>query len=205
MLRCVVASPFVLLSLALLGGAAAAQPSSIDNTIYFRSDVKDDPACRDLTFDAQTQGYVWPDAIANPAITCPDAFGWTQFIDAVRAEFWSNWSFDTFIWPLQPLALCTDGGENCCDPNSSTNPGYDDPDNPALHCPYFPGDHGGLSTLSRAGQSHEVSPPVHGIIAQTDPARELREEEAEIVYRNRPFFEYVFTNNLYNQEGLAAL
>lgn len=38
MLRYVVASPFILLWLALLGGAAAAQPSSIDNTVYFRSD-----------------------------------------------------------------------------------------------------------------------------------------------------------------------
>jgi hypothetical protein len=171
--------------------------------MYFRSDVKDDPVCRGLTFDPQAQRYIWPEPVSNPAITCPDAFGWTQFLDAIRDEFWSNWAFDTFTWPQQPLAFCPEGGENCCNPNSSTNPGYDDPTNPALHCPFFPGDHGGLSVIPAGDRPHEVTPAIHGIIAQTDPARKLREEEAEIVYRNKAFLDYVFQNNLYNQEGLA--
>lgn len=189
--------------LACSANLATAQPTSIDQSMYFRSDVKDDPVCHDLTFDAQAGRYVWPEPVSNPAITCPDAFGWTQFLDAIRGEFWSNWAFDTFTWPQQPLAFCPEGGENCCNPNSSTNPGYDDPTNPALNCPFFPGDHGGLSVIPASERPHEVTPPIHGIIAQTDPARELREEEAEIVYRNKAFFDYVFQNNLYNQEGLA--
>ena len=183
---------------------ASAQPNAIDNAMYFRSDVRDDDSCSQLRFDPETQAYVWPNEIINPAMTCPDAFGWTQFTDAIRFAFWNNWAFDSFSWPQEPLPLCGNGiTENCCDPNAAISPGYDNAGNPALHCPYFPGDHGGIANATLVPGAHEVTPPAHGIIATTDPARELRQEEAEIVYRNRAFFEYSFRQNLYNLEGLA--
>lgn len=183
---------------------AAAEPNSIDAAMYFRSDVRDADICRQLTFDPVAEAYVWPTEVTSPAMTCPDAFGWTQFADAIRAGFWDNWAFDGFIWPEQPLPLCSaDSDENCCDPGSLSNPGYDG-DNPALHCPYFPGAHGGLAAATPvAAGAQDVSHPAHGIIFETDPARELRQEEAEIVYRNEAFFNYAFVENLYNREGLA--
>lgn len=189
---------------ALLAAPASAQPNAIDNAMFFFSTVRDDDVCRQLTYDAETRNYVWPEGVTNPAMTCPDAFGWTQFTGAITDQFWTNWAFDSFIWPSAPLALCEPGDTDCCDPNSNTNPGYDNPGNPALHCPYFPGDHGGLAATTLPPGGHEVSAPAHGVIAQTDPARVLRQEETEIVYRNRAFFEYAFTENLYNQEGLGA-
>ncbi|MGD9740610.1 MAG: hypothetical protein AB7O56_09255 [Bauldia sp.] len=191
-------------AMAAMTVSVVSQPNGLDNSMYFYSDVRDADACRGLTYDAATEAYVWPAGITNPAMTCPDAFGWTQFADAIRDAFWANWAFDTFMWPAEPLALCEPGGTNCCDPTSNTNPGYDNPGNPALHCPFFPGDHGGLDGTIVPTGAHDIAAPTHGIIAQTDPGRVLREEEAEIVYRNRPFFEYAFAENLYNQEGLGA-
>src|SRR5690606_1760473 len=92
--------PAVALAAAAFGIAlgALAQPTAIDNAMFFHSDVRDDDACRGLRFDPETESYVWPDGVGNPAITCPDAFGWTQFTDAIRYGFWANWSFDAFIW-----------------------------------------------------------------------------------------------------------
>jgi hypothetical protein len=199
----VVATAFAVSALGFVIAVSAA-PTAIDNAMFFHSDVRDDDACRGVTYDPDTQSYVWPDTITNPAVTCPDAFGWTQFTDAIRYGFWTNWAFDSYVWPEEPLPLCGEGGTgNCCDPNATVNPGYDNTDNPALHCPYYPGDHGGIATPVVLATEDVAQPGHGGLVAMIDPGRVLRDEEAELVYHNAAFLDYVFQHNLYSQEGLA--
>lgn len=188
--------------------AAAQKPDdAITPAMYFRSQIKDADECRLTAKDGQ---MVFDAAITSPAAQCPDAFAWKMFLDTIKAEFWKTWAYDQFTWPAEPLPLCADGQtEDCCDPTRQTNPGYDDAENPAKHCPYFPGDHGGRMTALAGEQVKAHITPFNGghasLMASGDPGRVIRQEMAEVVFRNKPMWRYVFDKNFYNTDGLAAL
>ncbi len=188
---------------------AHASPNAIDNTVYFKSQIKDDSQC---SLSVKQGRLVFPAAITNPATSCPDAFAWKKFIEAIKAEFWKNWAYDAYNWPAKPYAMCAKGSKasSCCAPSNPNNPGYKNTNNPGIHCPYYPEDH-----LARRQQPLTVGKPAFkqhfniphtlktSIIDKLDPGRVIRQEMAEVVYRNRPMWAYTFKNNLYNQEGLA--
>ncbi len=164
---------------------------------------------------------------SNPAMTCPDMFSWKLFAEAVKDEFWKKWAADQETWPgvscgpgdspcqSRPLPICSPQivGGQCCNPYAQNNPGYNDPRNPAKYCPFFPGDH--LSSFpsgmpERLGvapsKAHTVSfaadPFMRTRLTEETPGRKIRQSMAEIVFRNKPMFDYVFRNNLYTQEGV---
>lgn len=160
----------------------------------------------------------------NPAMTCPDMVAWKLFAESIRQSFWTDWASDQQTWPAAPLALCKPGqppGTSCCTPDSASNPGYDDPTQPGGQCPYFPGDHAGSpgtmalrvgQPLSKAhatrfGDDPMRPAPVQGAVAvrDSDPGRKIRQSMAELVFRNKPMLDFVFRNDLYNQQGLQAI
>jgi hypothetical protein len=133
--------------------------------------------------------------------------------------------------PGLPLPLCAKGKPSsaCCNPDSAVNPGYDDPAYKAKACPYFPGDH---VTAADAGMPERIgvvpskahtfsfatSPRAREILTRdaallrqmsTAPeqaqGRKIRQSMAEVVFRNKKFFEFVFRNDLYNQEGIIKV
>jgi hypothetical protein len=78
----------VILALALLATAFLTTIASADSTapaMYFHSQVRDAPECSALVNDSGDITY--PSVINSPAATCPDAFGWAQFLEAIQAEF----------------------------------------------------------------------------------------------------------------------
>jgi hypothetical protein len=74
---------------------------------------------------------------------------------------------------------------------------------PDLGCPYYPTDWTNAPALSTI-TARLVSSHNFGFLKTLDPARILRQEEAEIVFRNRAFVKYSFEQNLYSKEGLGA-
>jgi hypothetical protein len=203
---------------------------------YMLSKPQDVPGCAMQV----ANGRVVPQAPnSNPALSCPDMFAWKLFSESVMAEFWKGWAADQETWPGNglpadpglPLALCAKGasGPNCCNPDSATNPGYNDPSYKAKSCPYFPGDHvaalsGGMAerigvapskahTISFAANPRfkEVLTRDSVLLQQMATApdqtqgRKIRQSMAEIVFRNKPFFDFVFRNDLYNQEGIIKV
>lgn len=184
--------------------------SAIDFIMYLRSQPQDADTCAMTVEDGQV---VIDPSISNPAMSCPDMFAWKLFVDAIQQEFWTNWATDQYTFPQDgPLPLCAADATDtsaCCTPGSDTNPGYDDPDNPGTVCPYFPGDHLAedempnmleANPLSKAQISH-----FHDTIGDNEPGRVIRQEMAEIVFRNKVMFDYVFENNLYNTDGLSEV
>lgn len=182
------------------------KPSAIDNAMYFFSEPHDAADC-DLMIDDQGK-LAFTSGASSPAAMCPDSMSWKVLFEGIQSEFWKNWAFDAHTFPQKPLPLCgTDGADPtaCCDPTAETNHGYDSDDR-GLHCPFFRGDH-----ISDSGDVNAplVSPPGsfqggHGNpVAQVGPGRTIRQLTAEIVYRNKPMFQYIFENGLYSQNGLA--
>lgn len=162
--------------------------------------------------------------VVNPSMSCPDMFSWKLFVDVVPQEWWANWATDEETWPGKPYKLCADGkpGPDCCLPGASNNPGYDDPDNRALHCPYFPGDQKEIAELRL--QPRKLGKPIgaHAVFlgrgglatgfttmlakpGEPEPGRVIRQEVGEITVRNKAMFDYIFTNDLYNGNGVAAV
>ena len=188
------------------------KPNAIQQVLYFNSAAQDDDACTLVLNDNGSLGF--GDGVTNPAMTCPDAFAWKLFIDALDEEFWANWAADNYTWPANPLPMCpanAPAGSPCCRLDSLTNPGYDNPNDPATSCPYYPGDHldAGEEPISPKAQplskahAHAFSLPASEVAA--DPGRAIRQEMAELVFRNKPMFDYVFSNNLYHRDGLGEL
>ena len=178
-------------------------PNNLDRILYFNSDIRDAADCaitvegKQISFGAR---------VTNPSITCPDAFAWSLFARAIDQEFWRNWATDSQTWPPEPYPLCgaaNDKGAGCCMPGNEKNPGYEDKTNPSQHCPFIPGDFDGANTTIIPHQANpqaaaqitafHASMPVPG-----EEGRVIRQEVAEIVFRNEPFLDYVFANNLYN-------
>lgn len=190
---------------------SGASPLQINSTMYFLSKPQDAAQCGMRVSGGKV---VVADSVSNPAMSCPDMFAWKLFAEIVSQQFWRNWAADEETWPSNPLPLCSASQTtNCCNPDSKKNPGYDDKDYRAKLCPYFPGDHpenppesfgqppSKAHTLNLARAIAAASPtPAPG-----EPGRDIRQSMAEIVYRNKPLFNYVFRNNLYNQEGIIAV
>ena len=130
-----------------------------------------------------------------------------------------------------PLALCAKGrtGPGCCAPDSLSNPGYDDPSYKAKSCPYFPGDHAAKVAGGMPERIGVIPSKAHMLSFANNPrfrenlvrdaellrqmsenpgqteGRKIRQAMAELVFRNKSFFDYVFQNNLYNQEGILSV
>ena len=157
----------------------------------------------------------------NPGMTCPDMVGWKLFAEAIQNEFWKNWASDGQTWPQNPLPLCPasatsptpntppgSSGGACCTPGATGNP--------SDQCPVFPGDQPGKATI-RVGQplskahatlfTPEAARAANLAVAtaEPDPGRKIRQAMAEVVFRNKPMLDYVFSSGLYYQEGLQAL
>lgn len=189
--------------------AAGDGPSTFDQFMYLRSQPLDADSCAMTVVEGR---LAIDPTITNPAMTCPDMFAWKLFVESIQDEYWSNWSVDGYTFPSEPLPLCqadaTDRS-NCCTPGSLTNPGYDDPTNPATHCPYFPGDHLDDDTGPVPSNTQAVAQISHfDILAAegvSDEALIARQEAAEIVFRNRDMFDYIYENNIYHQDGLAEV
>lgn len=189
--------------------------NSTDTAMYFHSYVQDADLCAMTATGAGTIEFAA--GISNPAATCPDAFGWKQMLEAIRAGFWTNWAYDQTVWAAEPKPLCTSGTENdCCFVNSAAprgqpRVGYRDATGTtvapsdigaaAQYCPYIPGDYGGSAEtfFNAANQqtSHNTT-----FLRTLDPARIARQRESEIVYRNDPFVLYATTHELYSVAGL---
>lgn len=207
-------------------------PNTAGNNIrwvtYLLSKPQDAAQCAMNVVDGR---IVVQSPTSNPAMSCPDMFSWKLFAEAVKDEFWKKWAADQETWPgvncpngdpkcqqTAPLPICAPGqsGSNCCDPDARNNPGYNDPRYPAKYCPFFPGDR--LSQFpsgmpERLGvvpsKAHTVSfaadPFMRTKLMEETPGRKIRQSMAEIVFRNRPMFDYVFRNNLYHQEGVIQV
>lgn len=202
-------------TLALVLWSVPGQADSTDTAMYFHSHVRDAPTC---AMTAAADGSInFPDAIGAPAATCPDAFGWKQFLEAIQAEFWDEWANDETVWVSDPKTVCTSADQtDCCfvAPGESVQVGYRGADGqpvkpadiggPGSHCPYIPGDWGGSDETTFEGAkpitSHNTT-----FLRTLDPARIARQREVEVVYRNDPFVRYTTANELYSTPGLQKL
>ncbi|UXI69769.1 hypothetical protein [Tahibacter amnicola] len=195
-------------------GSISPATNNIPGVMYFNSKPKDAAACAMRVVDGK---IVVDPAVSNPAMSCPDMAAWKLFADAVTQEFWNRWAADQQTWPNKPLPICTDKvTTNCCNPSSNSNPGYTDKENPAVNCPYFPGDHlgEGAPRLREAGPLSKAHFNAMGrrnsdgnLRAPNidDTGRDIRQSMAEIVFRNKSMFDFVFRNDIYHQEGIAAV
>jgi hypothetical protein len=208
-----------------------AEPNTASNKIiypmYLNSKPQDAMSC---SLSIQQGKIIVASPVTNPSMSCPDLFAWKLFAEAVQQEFWKHWAADQQTWPgvvcpngdpkcaaSNPLPICKTGesGPDCCLPGSKINPGYDDAHNPAKYCPYFPGDHytgNGDFILPRGflpSKAHQLQfatlPEERAKLMAVDPGRKIRQSMAEIVYRNKPRFNYVFENDLYNQDGIMTV
>lgn len=201
----IVPTSFVL-SIALSASALAQDArtvSQIDRAMFFDSKPNDVAAC-DM-WVADDGSFQFPKEISSPAATCPDAMSWKGFIEAIQAEFWKSWASERQMFPAEPLAMCDAKGANpkaCCDPASLTNPGYDG-EHPGIHCPFFPGDH--PDYVDTVASPNVKLGDTHGTFASSlEPGLIIKERMVTLVVRNKPFFDYAFSNYLYSQNGLAG-
>ena len=197
------------------------KPNTVDFALYFDSVVHDATEC---AMSSQDGEVAIDKKVLNPAMSCPDMFSWKLFVDVVRQAWWTRWASDEQTWPKQPFKLCETEkpGPDCCLSDIHSNPGYDDPDNPALHCPYFPGDHTPVAALP--GKPRRLGKPIgaHAVFlgrgslatglealratpGEPEPGRVIRQEVGEITVRNKEMFGYLFKNDLYNAQGIAKV
>ncbi len=211
----------------LIGTAARAEPNAVDFAVYFDSDVRDADECAMRVEDGR---IVIDERVVNPSMSCPDMFSWKLFAEVVQQQWWATWASDQQTWPKAPYRLCKDGeaDADCCQPGAADNPGYGDTSDTdyanATHCPYFPGDHQAAEALDveaprQLGKpigAHAVSLGRGGLTTmlattavthpgEPEPGRVIRQEVGEITVRNKPMFDYIFTNDLYNAQGVAAV
>jgi hypothetical protein len=208
------------------GTAPNTARNRIKYSMYFYSKPQDAAQCSMRVVNGRT---LVSDLISDPGIACPDMFSWKLFADVVKQEFWKNWAADQETWPgvqcpngdpackqTVPLPMCQAGqrGSNCCDPDATSNPGYEDPNYPFKFCPYFPGDHtekGFELRLAMPPSKAHVPAFAAGpafremLMALNEPGRDIRQTMSELVFRNKPMWEFTFRNNLYNQEGIIQV
>lgn len=196
-------------------------PTPVDFAAYFDSEVHDADEC---AMSIKDKKVVIDKLVVNPSMSCPDMFSWKLFVDALRQSWWTNWAEDNQTWPEKPFALCEGGktGPNCCTSGNADNPGYNEPNNPALHCPYFPGDHKESATfqiqprrlnepfgahaifMGRGGLSFGLM-SLPGKPGEPEPGRVIRQEIGELTVRNKDMFNYIFKNDLYNAQGVEKV
>ncbi len=208
-------------SVLLVGAPAHAQPNPVGFALYFDSEVRDAAEC---AMRVENGEVVIDKQVINPSMSCPDMFSWKLFVEVVRQEWWTDWASDEQTWPQKPFKLCADGkpGPDCCLPGNKSNPGYEQAENPAVNCPYFPGDHQEL--LESLVPPRRLRQPIgaHAIFlgqgglanglmtllgkpGEPEPGRVIRQEVGEITVRNKPMFDYIFRNDLYNSQGIARV
>lgn len=196
-----------------LASGLAADPNAIDYSMFFLADVRDSPECQ-VTLGAGGE-IEYGAEITNPAMSCPDAFAWSKFIDAVGHSFWENWSTDDQTWPTDPWPRCAPGaGGDCCPELTISN------DAQPAHCPVFPGPTEGVPDHRPRSPSkaHQISlkeaavgdADGDGLGEWDDVPAVLKtavigNEQLELIYRNRPMVEYIFVNELYSTEGLKRV
>lgn len=175
-------------------------PGNVDYDMYFNSAVFDDPSCRMEMVDGRLR---IDQGITNPAFTCPDMLAWKTYVEVVRENFVARWASGDLMWPAEPLPLCTTAGQTgCCSPGSADNPGYENPTNPSLHCPYYPdGANPSSLAVSRATPRRDVSRIAGAVEAHGSQGITTQ----PVSFFNRPMFDYAFGNNLYNTDGLIAV
>lgn len=219
---------------------APTKPTTIDNAMYFMSEVRDNEHCAMTVTDGNLNVSK---KISNPALTCPDMTSWRLFANVIQDKFWSNWADETQNWPKEPWPLCTANNTagKCCTPGAN--------DNDKTHCPLFPGDKIAQSSLLKATPMLRIGRPslthhlqtlnspeeiqqviddikeAHitaaeaaerkecstGVVDKLIPktyasiGRVIRQTNAEITVRNKSFHDYLFQNNLYNSDGVAAV
>jgi hypothetical protein len=202
---------------------------------YFLSRVQDVPGCAMRVVDGHVvvEGSITNPAMSCPDMFAWKLFSeavaaqfWRNW--AADQETWpgNGVAGDSGI----PYPLCgpSQPAGACCNPGSANNPGYDDPVYKAKHCPYFPGDHltaadsmpvrigvlpSKAHTLGLAANSSfhaaltNEATLAQQILEAPDPTkgRRVRQSMAEVVFRNKSFFDYVFRNNLYNTEGIVGV
>ena len=127
------------------------QVSGIDYSMYFYADIRDGEYCATEVKDGKV---VFINDVTNPAMTCPDAFSWHLFAEAVSDRFWSRWANEEQNWPPEPYPLCdgTNAGK-CCTPGKPATGDLKG------HCPVFPGDQqaGLLKKLDKANSRRALS------------------------------------------------
>lgn len=163
--------------------------------MFFRSYPQDAKNCQVVVKD----GEVTYPGIGAPAATCPDAYAWNAFMNTIQSRFWT-WAMDTTVWPDEPLPLCAKAGDkDCCDPSllDAAKPFQGAPNE---HCPYSPADYANPPVL-KVEQANNHSPT---FVNHLNPARQLRDEEVELIYRNESLMRSIFEQNLYSKEGLGA-
>ncbi len=165
-------------------------PTGIDQAMYFKSHVRDADYCKNAINVKNNQLSF--NQVTGPALSCPDAYAWKQFLEAVQAEFWRNWSIDQQIWVQSPKAYCADvGATDCCALDKKTGATkYRGPSSKGdEHCPLFPESKGGIK-LTEFNDKQKLSPHSASQAEKLDDdiARVARDVEAEIVYHNKPFF-----------------
>lgn len=190
------------------------KPSVIDSALFRSAEFKDAELCSKVAVKT-VQGrpeIIFPKAITNPAATCPDAYSWKVFLEAIRDEFWRNWAYDSYSWPAEPYRMCATGEDplqnSCCSPDTKSNPGYEESENPGTHCPYYPGNYKNpVLGLTQTPLKQTVGHPGGVTFPKAKGVHNsgliIRQSMAEVVYRNKPMWHYIFENNLYNKQGLG--
>ncbi|HZP66206.1 MAG TPA: hypothetical protein VFB32_07845 [Rudaea sp.] len=225
-------SPHCIASMLLAAGSAWATPhecgsglSPIDYAEYFNALPKDGAACRMSVQGSGDKAHIVVDPlVSNPAMSCPDMFAWKLYADVIRDRWWVRWAAEDQNWPAQPYALCA-GNES---PKNTHCCAFGDAGNDPKHCPVFPGalaqqlhipllraplDQPPTLRPSFAADVHGVSRRLLAIAqAQTDDkehiesiGRQIRQDNNEYTVRNEAFHDFVFRNDLYNTEGVAAV
>lgn len=197
-----------LLVFIMLNTANADQsPTGIDQAMYFKSHVRDANYCKEA-IKVKGDRLIF-NQVNSPAMSCPDSFAWKQFLEAVKSEFWTNWSIDQQIWVAKPKAYCADdGATDCCalDPSTGKTTYRGSSSKGDEHCPLYPESKGGIQLTEfndkQALSPHSASEAKH---LDDDVSRVARDVEAEIVYHNKPFFNYSVENNLYHTNGLVGV
>lgn len=162
-------------------------PNDIEYVTYWYADVRDAASC---AMDVRKGKLVTTEDVSNPAMTCPDMSSWKLFTEVVRDSFWT-WASDDQTWPRAPYPLCrTKDEKDCCDPDK---PGVE-----GGPCPYFPGKFAPL-------QGNVPSKAHIGTAPGGDVGRVIRQSASELVFRNRPMFDYIYRNDLYNRPGVQRV
>jgi len=207
------------LNLFALGVKALAQenPKPINYALYFDSELHDSVECG---MNIKDDKILIDKRVVNPSMSCPDMFSWKLYVEVILQSWWSNWASDQQTWPSNPLRLCDKPAKDCCAVNASDNPGYDNLDAPAVNCPYFPGDHVSAQAnemprprpLTKPIGAHAVflgrgglGAALEAAPAELEPGRVIRQEMGEITLRNKEMFNYIFSNDLYNQQGIVKV
>jgi hypothetical protein len=187
-------------------------PNAVDFSMFFDADIRNTPECDVSVIEGAIN---FGASVTNPAMSCPDAFAWKLFAEIVQQGFWENYSTDRQTFPSDPWPRCTAGEtENCCPSVVTSNDVW------PQHCPTFPGPTPGVPAhvVGEPSKAHQI--PLAAAAASdlnNDGKKDWADVPAvlknavigavqnELIYRNKPMVDYVFDQQLYSVDGLAAV